>query len=146
MMSFFNRNWAGAYGGSLDWTKTAGWLNWRMSDRLGWSVFGLLGRSWADTGLVCRPCVVEPGVGLLLLLIGRLWMWHSSARRTRRKKGRPSNPNTLQPRRSGILQFSLPTVLVQSNDPPHAPAQFRLKKGIISWRRLWEQQFLHKNN
>ena len=54
---------------------------------LGWSVFGLLGQSWADTGLVCRPCVVWPGVGLLLLLIGRLWMWHSPVRRTRRKKG-----------------------------------------------------------
>ena len=55
---------------------------------LGWSVFGLLGRSWADTGLVCRPCVVGPGVGLLLLLIGRLWMWHSPARRIGNKKGR----------------------------------------------------------
>ena len=38
--------------------------------------------------MVYRPCVVGPGVGLLLLLIGRLWMWHSPARRTRRKKGR----------------------------------------------------------
>ena len=55
---------------------------------LGWSVFGLLGRSWADTRLVCRLCVVGPEVGLLLLLIGRLWMWHSPARRTRKKKGR----------------------------------------------------------
>ena len=57
---------------------------------LGWSVFGLLGWSWADTGLVCRPYVVGPGVGLLLLLllIGRLWMWYSPAGRTRRKKCR----------------------------------------------------------
>ena len=55
---------------------------------LGWSMFGLLGRSWADIGLVCRSCVVGPGVGLLLLLIGGLWMWHSPARRTKRKKGR----------------------------------------------------------
>ena len=38
--------------------------------------------------MVCRPCVVGPGVGLLLVLIGRLWMWHSPARRTRKKKGR----------------------------------------------------------
>ena len=37
---------------------------------LGWSAFGLLGRSWADTGLVCRSCVIGPRVGLLLLLIG----------------------------------------------------------------------------
>ena len=35
MRSFFNRNWARAYRGSLGWTKTAGGLNWRMSDRLG---------------------------------------------------------------------------------------------------------------
>ena len=55
---------------------------------LGWSVFGLLGRSWADTGLVCRLCVVGSGIGLLLLLIGRLWMWHSPAKRTRKKKDR----------------------------------------------------------
>ena len=40
---------------------------------LGWSAFGLLGRSWADIGLVCRSCVVGPRVGPLLL-IGRLWM------------------------------------------------------------------------
>ena len=59
-----------------------------MPDSLGWSVFGLPGRSWADIGLVCRLYVVKPWVGLLLLLIGRLWMWHSPARRTRRKKGR----------------------------------------------------------
>ena len=32
--------------------------------------------------------IVGAGVGLLLLLIGRLWMWHSPARRTKRKKGR----------------------------------------------------------
>ena len=31
MMPLFNRNWAGAYWGSLSWTKTAGGLNWRMS-------------------------------------------------------------------------------------------------------------------
>ena len=59
-----------------------------FQSELGWSVFGLLGRSWADTGLVCRPCVVGPGVGLLLLLTGRLWMWLSPTRRTRKKKGR----------------------------------------------------------
>ena len=33
--AFFNRNWAGACGESLDWTKTTGGLNWRMPDRLG---------------------------------------------------------------------------------------------------------------
>ena len=38
--------------------------------------------------MVCRPGVVGPGVELMLLLISRLWMWHSPARRTRRKKGR----------------------------------------------------------
>ena len=64
------------------------WVELEDAGSSGWSVFGLLGRSWADTGLVCRPCVVEPGVGLLLRLNGRLWMWHSSARRTRKKKGR----------------------------------------------------------
>ena len=47
---------------------------------------------WAElgdaesSGLVCRPCVVEPGVGPLLLLIGRLWMGQSPVRRSRRKK------------------------------------------------------------
>ena len=40
------------------------------------------------TPMVCRPGVVGPGVELMLLLISRLWMRHSSARRTRRKKGR----------------------------------------------------------
>ena len=41
------------------------------------------------TPMVCRPGVVGPGVELLLLLlISRLWMWHSPARGTRRKKGR----------------------------------------------------------
>ena len=32
--------------------------------------------------------IVGARVGLLLLLIGRLWVWHSPARRTKRKKGR----------------------------------------------------------
>ena len=32
--------------------------------------------------------IVGAGVGLLLLPIGRLWVWHSPARRTKRKKGR----------------------------------------------------------
>ena len=32
--------------------------------------------------------IVGAGVGLLLLLIGRLWVWLSPARRTKRKKGR----------------------------------------------------------
>ena len=58
---FFNWNWAGARLGSL-------------------------GRTWADAGLICRLCVVGPGVGLLLLLIGKLRMRHSSAKRTRKKK------------------------------------------------------------
>ena len=40
------------------------------------------------TPMVCRPGVVGPGVELMLLLISRLWMWHSPARRTIRKKGR----------------------------------------------------------
>ena len=32
--------------------------------------------------------IVGAGVGLLLLLIGRLWMWHSPTRRIKKKKGR----------------------------------------------------------
>ena len=49
--------------GSLGWTKTTDGLNWKMSDRLGW------GR-------------------IAAMLIYGLWMSHSPARRTRRKKGR----------------------------------------------------------
>ena len=47
---------------------------------------GSLGRTWADAGLICRLCVVGSEVGLLLPLVGRLWMWHSSVKRTRKKK------------------------------------------------------------
>ena len=35
MMPFFNRNWAGAYGGSLGWTWTADGLGCRLLVRLG---------------------------------------------------------------------------------------------------------------
>ena len=62
-VAFFNRNWAGASLGSL-------------------------GRTWDDVGLIYRLCVVGSKVGLLLPLVGRLWMWHSSAKRARKKKGR----------------------------------------------------------
>ena len=61
--AFFQPELGWSVRGSLGWTKIAGGLNWRMLDRLGW------GRTAA-------------------MLIYRLWMRHSPARRTRRKKGR----------------------------------------------------------
>ena len=42
-----------------------------FSTGLGWSVSGSLGQTWNAAGLICR-----------------LWTWHSSAKRTRKKKGR----------------------------------------------------------
>ena len=61
--AFFQSELGWSVWGSLGWTKTADGLNWRTPDRLGW------GR-------------------IAAMLIYRLWMWHSPARRTRRKKGR----------------------------------------------------------
>ena len=58
--AFFQPKLGWSVWGSLGWTKTTGGLNWRVPDRLGWHVFRLQGRSQADTGLICRSCVVEP--------------------------------------------------------------------------------------
>ena len=63
MMPFFQPELGWSVWGSLGLTKTADGLNWRMPDRLGW------GR-------------------IAAMLIYRLCMRHSPARRTRRKKGR----------------------------------------------------------
>ena len=101
-MPFCNRNWAGACGGRLAGPRLlAGWTGgcqivWALDLRT--LIVALLCKNKEEGGsaraspvtapMVYRPCVVGPGVGLLLLLIGKLWMWHSPARRTRRKKGR----------------------------------------------------------
>ena len=61
--AFFQSELGWSMWGSLDWTKIADGLNWRMLDRFGW------GRITA-------------------MLVYMLWMRHSPARRTRRKKGR----------------------------------------------------------
>ena len=61
--AFFQPELGWSVWGSLGWTKTADGRNWRMLDRLGW------GR-------------------IAVMLVYRLWMRHSPARRTRRKKGR----------------------------------------------------------
>ena len=61
--AFFQPELGWSVCGSLDWTKTADGLNWRMPDLLGW------GR-------------------IAAMLVYRLWMRHSPARRNRRKKGR----------------------------------------------------------
>ena len=50
MRNFFNRNWAGEYRGSLSWTKTAGRLNWRMPDRLGYGRIAALSICGSDRG------------------------------------------------------------------------------------------------
>ena len=61
--AFFQPELGWSVWGSLGWTKTVDGLNWRMPDRLGW------GR-------------------IAAMLLYRLWMRHSPARKTRRKKGR----------------------------------------------------------
>ena len=61
--AFFQPELGWSVWGLLDWTKIADGLNWRMRDYLGW------GR-------------------IAAMLVYRLWMRHSPARRTRRKKGR----------------------------------------------------------
>ena len=100
MMPFFDRNWAGACGGR--WAGPRLLVGGTGGCRIVWAldlwalIVALLCKSKEEGGsaraspvaapMVCRPCVVGPRVGLLL--IDRLRMWHSPARRTRRKKGR----------------------------------------------------------
>ena len=60
--AFFQPELGWSVWGSPGWTKAADGLNWRMSDRLGW------GR-------------------IAAMLVYRLWMRHSPAKRIKRKKG-----------------------------------------------------------
>ena len=106
MMPFFNRNWDGACGDRwagprLLASGTGGCRTvWVLEDGCNVGLRapikapfcknkeegGSARTSPVAAPMIYRLCVVGPGVGLLL--IGRLWMWHSPARRTRRKKGR----------------------------------------------------------
>ena len=59
---FFQPELGWSVWGSLGWTKTVDGLNWRMPDRLSW------GR-------------------IAAMLVYRLWMRHSLARRTKKEEG-----------------------------------------------------------
>ena len=58
-----------------------------FQSELGWSVWGSLGRTWIDGGLVCRLLDRRGWSRIAAVLVCRLWTWHSCAK-TRKKGGR----------------------------------------------------------